>query len=122
MRAAIFRGVGSPLAIGERDMPEPGPGELLLKVAYCGICGSDLHATDTESYGLALGATPGHEFSREVVASGSSDFRPGDRVAVSPIRACDACAEEGVCRADRGAHCPNSRCTAPSSRTPPTTT
>src|SRR3546814_6130112 len=102
MSAAIFRGVGSPLAIGERDMPEPGPGELLLKVAYCGICGSDLHATDTESYGLALGATLGHEFSGEVVASGSSDFRPGDRAAVNPIRPCDHCAVEGVVRDEIG--------------------
>ncbi|MET4697274.1 (R,R)-butanediol dehydrogenase/meso-butanediol dehydrogenase/diacetyl reductase [Constrictibacter sp. MBR-5] len=111
MRAAVFRGVGKPLAIAARDMPEAGPGELLLKVAYCGICGSDLHATDTESYGLALGATLGHEFSGEVVASGSADFRAGDRIAVNPIRACDDCASEGVCRDGLGALCPNSRFT-----------
>ena len=109
MKAAIFEGVGRQLRIGERPMPVPGPEELVLKVAYCGICGSDLHATDTESYGLALGATLGHEFAGEVVASRSPGFREGDRVTALPLWACDDCAEAGVCRDGLGALCPRSR-------------
>ena len=109
MRAAMFEGVGRPLRIGERPAPAPGPGQLVLKVAYCGICGSDLHATGTESYGLALGATLGHEFAGEVAASGSPAFREGDRVTVLPLWACDDCAEAGACREGLGALCPRSR-------------
>ncbi|HBA43260.1 MAG TPA: alcohol dehydrogenase, partial [Alphaproteobacteria bacterium] len=46
MKAAIFREVGSPLSIETIPDPTPGPNELILKVARCGICGSDLHATE----------------------------------------------------------------------------
>jgi (R,R)-butanediol dehydrogenase/meso-butanediol dehydrogenase/diacetyl reductase len=45
MQAAVFRGVGNPLSIEQVSDPEPRPGDLLIKVEYCGICGSDLHAT-----------------------------------------------------------------------------
>lgn len=46
MRAAVFHDVGEKLAIEDRQRPTAEPGELVLKVAYSGICGSDLHATE----------------------------------------------------------------------------
>ena len=65
MRAAVWKGAGKSLEIEEVAAPEPGPGELLLKVQACGICGSDLHMSD--SPGLPVGMVMGHEFSGEVV-------------------------------------------------------
>ena len=46
MRAAIFKAVGQPLAIEQRPDPTPGEGEVVLKVARCGICGTDLAMSD----------------------------------------------------------------------------
>jgi (R,R)-butanediol dehydrogenase / meso-butanediol dehydrogenase / diacetyl reductase len=67
MRAAVFQGVGRPLAIRTVDDPEPGPGELLLAVRDCGICGSDLHLTevaDTSGGMTPLPAAPTRAASR----------------------------------------------------------
>jgi alcohol dehydrogenase, propanol-preferring len=48
MRAVMFTGVGQPLAVAERPAPEPGSGQLLLRVEACGICRTDLHLLDGE--------------------------------------------------------------------------
>ena len=64
-------------------MPGPGPGQILVKVARCGICGSDLAMTDTLSpVSFDSGCVPGHEFSGEVVALGTDveHFALSDRV------------------------------------------
>ena len=45
MRAAVFHELGQPLTIEDAPEPKTGPGEIILKVHYCGVCGSDLHAT-----------------------------------------------------------------------------
>ena len=44
MRAAVFEGIGRPLSVHDQPEPQAGPGDLLVRVALCGICGSDLHA------------------------------------------------------------------------------
>ena len=44
MKAAVVRAFGKPLAIEEIPVPEPGPGEVLVKVIACGVCHTDLHA------------------------------------------------------------------------------
>ena len=77
----------------ERDIPEPGPGEVTIQVMACGICGTDLHIYRGEYMGK-YPVIPGHEFSGVVSAVGSrvTRFRPGDRVAVEPNIACDNCA------------------------------
>ncbi len=49
MRAAVFHGPGSVLSIEDRQTPVARPGDIVLQVAYCGICGSDLHATEPGS-------------------------------------------------------------------------
>src|SRR3977135_1010395 len=57
--------------------PEPGPGELLLRVLACGVCRTDLHVTEGDLPVHRPGVTPGHEVVGEVVAAG-----PGDRAGV----------------------------------------
>jgi propanol-preferring alcohol dehydrogenase len=46
MNAAVVRAFGEPLAIEEIPVPEPGPGEVLVKVIACGVCHTDLHAAE----------------------------------------------------------------------------
>ena len=99
MRAAVFQGAGKPLAIQTVPDPAPGPGELVLAVRDCGICGSDLHAaeiTDASGRDVAgpAGTIMGHEFSGEVVAVGrdvAGRFGVGDRVTALPYIACGSC-------------------------------
>jgi (R,R)-butanediol dehydrogenase/meso-butanediol dehydrogenase/diacetyl reductase len=109
MKAVIFEGVGKPLRIGESGMPEPAEDEVLLGVAACGICGSDLHMTeDPATFGLSEGFVLGHEFAGEILRCGSAvtGLRPGDRVAVAPMRGCGRCES---CRRGEPAWCPDMR-------------
>lgn len=73
--------------------PQPGAGEVLIKVLASGICGTDVHIFRGEYMG-AYPVIPGHEFAGvvEQVGAGVTRFAPGDRVAVEPNIACDNCA------------------------------
>ena len=62
MKAAIFDSVGRPLRLDEVARPEPGPRDVIIQVAYCGICGSDLHATQPGDLVAPSGTILGHEF------------------------------------------------------------
>ncbi|MAC76560.1 MAG: Zn-dependent alcohol dehydrogenase [Rhodobacteraceae bacterium] len=107
MKAAIFDAVGSPLRIADQPDPTPAPGEVVLKTAACGICGSDLHITeDPAPFGVGSGYVLGHEIAGEVVAIGAAvtGLKPGDRVAVVPMRGCGACPS---CLAGDPARCPD---------------
>jgi (R,R)-butanediol dehydrogenase / meso-butanediol dehydrogenase / diacetyl reductase len=91
------------LTIVERSVPEPGPGEVEIEVAYCGICGSDLHFRDIPAL-FPSGTVPGHEFSGAIsaVGEGASNWKVGDRVSVLPFAQCGQCelclsGEEQVC-------------------------
>ncbi|MCB4824309.1 zinc-binding dehydrogenase [Roseicella aerolata] len=106
MRAAVFEGIGRPLALRALPEPEAGPGDLLLQVALCGICGSDLHATEVPDYRLQPGTVLGHEFAGTVIASGDPAFRPGDRIAGIPFAPCAECEPFGECRKGLAAVCP----------------
>jgi threonine dehydrogenase-like Zn-dependent dehydrogenase len=86
------------MEVRETDEPLPGPGEVLLKVAYCGICGSDLHEylpSERPSYRAAglLQSVMGHEFSGTVLETGDgvTTLRTGDAVAVHPGAPCGKC-------------------------------
>lgn len=81
------------LTIEEVEHPEPGSGELVLQIAYAGICGSDIHAYKGEHPFIPLPVSPGHEFSGIVsaVGPGGSTFSPGDRVTCEPNLACGTC-------------------------------
>ena len=105
MRAAVFNGPGEKLAIESRPVPQPDLGELLLKVAYCGICGSDLHATQEGAFLQPKGVILGHEFSAEVSASAAEGWSVGDRVVGIPIVECDDCRALGQCRLGLGMAC-----------------
>ncbi len=83
MRAMILDGPGRALRLGERDLPEPGPGQLRLRVRACGICRTDLHIVDGELAEPALPLIPGHQIVGIVDAAGpGSSFAPGDRIGV----------------------------------------
>ncbi|MEI5678531.1 alcohol dehydrogenase catalytic domain-containing protein [Mesorhizobium sp. CGMCC 1.15528] len=109
MKAAVFDGIGLPLRINEVSRPEPTADEVLLRVVACGICGSDLHMTeDPSTFGLNKADVLGHEFAGEIIGCGSAvtDFQPGDRVAVAPMRGCGHC---DSCRRGEPAWCPEMR-------------
>ncbi len=106
MRAAVFVGPGEPLRIEDRQRPSAGPGEIVLRIGYCGICGSDLHATEANPVPLASGVVLGHEFAGTVAESQSPDWQVGDRAIGVPLQPCDECAGLGVCRDGLGILCP----------------
>jgi (R,R)-butanediol dehydrogenase / meso-butanediol dehydrogenase / diacetyl reductase len=88
----------------ECPTPEPGPGQALVEVAYCGICGSDLHFRDVPEL-FPAGTVPGHEFSGRITAVGDGvrGWSAGDRVCVLPFGQCGECAS---CRAGHEQVCP----------------
>lgn len=77
-----------------REVPEPGPGELKVRVEASGLCGTDLHIASGE-YPLAMpGVTIGHEFAGTIVEAGPDVARGldvGDRVVVDPNVPCHSC-------------------------------
>ncbi len=93
------------------DTPDPGilAGDLLIKVAYSGVCGTDLHMTQPGiETRLSPGAILGHEFAGEVAVVGgdvAGAWRVGDRVTVMPYRPCPACG--ALCRDGLDIICPN---------------
>lgn len=94
MKAAFFGGVGQPLRIGQMSDPTPADDQVILRIAACGICGSDLHiTTDPATFGIQAGTVLGHEFAGKIVARGAdvTSLRIGDNVAVSPIFGCGLC-------------------------------
>ena len=106
MKAAYYQ-ARRELSIREAPDPEPGPNEVLVRVAACGICGTDQHIYEGEffpSYPL-IG---GHELAGEVVAIGpqkvETALRVGDRVAVDPSLFCGTCF---FCQRAQGNHCLN---------------
>lgn len=91
MRVARLHGPGD-LRLADEPAPQPGPGEVLVRVTAVGICGSDLHWYDESGIGEAVLGRPlvlGHE-AAGVIASGP---RAGERVAIDPNLPCDACDE-----------------------------
>lgn len=105
MRAAVFQREGSPLSIEDRQTPTARPGELVLQVAYCGICGTDLHATEKSAIPLDAGTVLGHEFSGVVAESAAPGWQRGDRIIGLPLYECDECRPLGGCRDRLGILC-----------------
>jgi (R,R)-butanediol dehydrogenase/meso-butanediol dehydrogenase/diacetyl reductase len=89
------------LELKEFPDPEPAPGKAVVQIAYCGICGTDLHAYQSGApYNPAI---CGHEWTGTVSASPKDvDFKEGDRVAIGIATACGRCAS---CRRGDGEHC-----------------
>jgi alcohol dehydrogenase, propanol-preferring len=81
MRAAVFHESGAPIRVEDVPEPEPGPGEVLLEVAACGVCRTDLHIVDGELDKPKLPLILGHQIVARVRSQGER-FAPGDRVGV----------------------------------------
>ena len=79
MKAAVYKG-NQRFEVEEIPTPTPGPGQLLVKVSYCGICGTDVHAFLYDA--VAPGTVMGHEYCGAIVklGPGVSGWKEGDRV------------------------------------------
>ena len=102
MTAAVMHAPGD-IRVEEVPVPSPGPGEVLLKVAACGVCGSDIPRM-LRNGGYVMPIICGHEFSAhvETLGEGVTGFSPGDLVSVPPLipcRHCDFCVrgDFGLC-------------------------
>ncbi|WP_448044530.1 alcohol dehydrogenase AdhP [Bradyrhizobium liaoningense] len=95
MKAAIVRQFGKPLVIEEVPVPQPGPGEVLVKVKACGVCHTDLHAASGDWPVKPVPPfIPGHEVAGIVAALGPGvkNLKVGDAVGVAWLHdACMAC-------------------------------
>ncbi|MBI1723907.1 MAG: zinc-binding dehydrogenase [Gemmatimonadetes bacterium] len=101
MRAAIFNGCGQPLELGDVPDPVPGPGDVLVRVAACGLCHTDLHYLD---HGVKTFKAPplilGHEAAGTVARAGerATRYAAGARVLIPAVLSCGDC---GYCRQGR---------------------
>jgi propanol-preferring alcohol dehydrogenase len=111
MRAWAVAGPGpidtGPLVAVERPVPEPGPGEIRVKVTVCGVCRTDLHLAEGDLAPRRAGVIPGHEVVGivDALGDGCSGFRIGDRAGIAWLRStCGRCrwcrrGAENLCRA-----------------------
>jgi D-arabinose 1-dehydrogenase-like Zn-dependent alcohol dehydrogenase len=95
VRAAVLRHTGGPDVVGVEEIarPRPGPGDVLVRVAACGLCGHD-QADRAGLLRIPLPAVLGHEIAGFVVETGKATtrFAPGDRVAGKQFATCGRCA------------------------------
>ncbi len=105
MPAAVYQGPGQ-VTIEERPVPVPGPGEVLLEVQHCGICGSDIHLM-LEGWGRP-GSIFGHESACTIAAVGSgvTGWSPGDSVIIGSGPRCGHCRR---CLEGQPSQCENRR-------------
>ena len=104
MKAMVLTQPGHPLELEERPVPDPGPGEVLIKVQACAVCRTDLHVIDGDLPNIRTPIVPGHEIVGQVVSVGEgADIRPGERVGVPWLGHtcghCDYCdsGQENLC-------------------------
>ena len=101
----------NPLSLVEIDAPEPGPGEILVRVRTCGVCRTDLHVVEGDLPPRRPRIIPGHEAVGVVErrGPGATRFAPGARVGIAWLRyTCGVCV---YCRRGRENLCPNARFT-----------
>lgn len=108
MKTAVMSGIGK-MGFEERDIPETGDNEVLVKLEYVGICGSDLHYYETGAIGDYVVEPPfvlGHEPGGTVVEVGKNvkHLKAGDRVALEPGKTCGHCE---FCREGKYNLCPD---------------
>ena len=111
MRAMVLERAREPLLPRELPDPEPGPGQVLIRVHACGVCRTDLHILDGELEHPKLPLVPGHQIVGTVVAAGegAERFAPGARVGVPWLGWTDG--ECRYCRGGRENLCDNARFT-----------
>lgn len=109
--AMLFDGPGLALRAAQLQPRDPGPAEVVIAVAACGVCRTDLHVIDGELEHPKLPLVPGHEIVGRVVATGkdADRFRVGDRVGVPWLGW--TCGECDYCRRGQENLCPRARFT-----------
>jgi succinate semialdehyde reductase (NADPH) len=92
MKAVVLSAIGGPLTVEEIPIPQPRAGEVLLKVAACGVCHTDLHVIKGE-VSFPLPCVLGHEISGvvEEVATDVKQIQPGQAAVCSFIMPCGTC-------------------------------
>lgn len=115
MRAMVLEKTGPisslPLKMAKRPQPVAGPGEIVVKVAACGVCHTDLHTVEGDLEASSLPLIPGHQIVGRVEEAGSGTvrFKPGDRVGIAWLHfTCGSCR---FCLTGRENLCPNARFT-----------
>ena len=108
MKTAVMKAIGK-IELEEREIPQLKEGEVLIKIGYVGICGSDVHYFETGAIGDFVVKPPfvlGHEAAGTVVALGEGvdSLKIGDRVAMEPGKTCGHCE---FCRTGRYNLCPD---------------
>jgi propanol-preferring alcohol dehydrogenase len=108
MRAMALAAEGSRLAAAERPVPVPGPREVVVRVAACGVCRTDLHVVDRDLPDVPAGIVPGHEIVGRITALGAevTHLAAGQRIGIPWLG--HTC---GVCRYCRAGH--ENLCDAP---------
>lgn len=111
MNAMVFTKSGQPLELRELPLPEPGAGQVLVRVRACAVCRTDLHVVDGELPNPKLPLIPGHEIVGTVskLGAGVGGFNIGDRVGIPWLGW--TCGECAYCRSERENLCPNARFT-----------
>ncbi len=107
----VLERTGQPLRLVERERPEAGAGQLLIRVAACGVCRTDLHLVDGELPDAEPPIVPGHQIVGRVeeIGSGVDRFAVGERVGVPWLGwTCGTCSH---CRAERENLCESARFT-----------
>ncbi len=102
--------MGRDLAVEDVPTPKPGPGEVVVRIMACGVCGSDIHialegVTPTAFRPITLGHEPAGVVAE--AGPGVAGFRPGDRVCVCPFLTCGQCLN---CRLGQPQVCLERRC------------
>lgn len=108
MKVAVMNGIGQ-MGFTEREIPQPADNEVLVKLEYVGICGSDLHYYETGRIGDYIVQPPfvlGHEPGGTVIEVGKNvkHLKAGDRVALEPGKTCGHCE---FCREGKYNLCPD---------------
>ncbi|WP_283136920.1 Zn-dependent alcohol dehydrogenase [Rhizohabitans arisaemae] len=103
MRAVVFESADQPVRIADVELAPPGPGEVRVKIAAAGVCGSDLHVRRGE-WSVPAPLVMGHEGSGVVVelGPGVTSLAEGDHVVLSWVAPCGRCR---YCRAGHEARC-----------------
>jgi alcohol dehydrogenase, propanol-preferring len=111
MHAMVLERSGRPLRAVEIAQPVPGPGQVLVRVAACAVCRTDLHVVDGELPNPKLPLVPGHEIVGTVMQRGdrAERFQPGDRVGIPWLGW--TCGECEYCRTGRENLCDRARFT-----------
>lgn len=111
MKAMLFEGVGRPLRLAEMPTPQPGGGQVLLRVRACGVCHTDLHIVDGELSHPKLPLILGHQIVGEAVGmgEGANRFKLGQRLGVPWLGYSDGTCR--FCRKGQENLCENARFT-----------